>query len=204
VHLGSGRPQETLDEWFGDLPIWLHAEHGFVSRDPSIRNWVAAAEFGGSWREPVLAMLREITQRTPGSLVEVKAAALAWHYRMADQETGARRANELRLHLSQLLSNQPVEILAGNRVIEIRPYGVHKGRIVPALPPDRLAATTILAIGDDRTDEDLFGVLPPDAISIKVGPGDTKARFRVDGVAAVRQLLHSLVDAGVGVGAERG
>ena len=135
VHLVSGRPQETLDEWFGDLPIWLHAEHGFVSRDPSIRNWVAAAEFGGSWREPVLAMLREITQRTPGSLVEVKAAALAWHYRMADQETGARRANELRLHLSQLLSNQPVEILAGNRVIEIRPYGVHKGRIVPALAP---------------------------------------------------------------------
>ena len=72
-------------------------------------------------------------QRTPGSLVEVKAAALAWHYRMADQETGARRANELRLHLNQLLSNQPVEILAGNRVIEIRPYGVHKGRIVPPL-----------------------------------------------------------------------
>jgi trehalose 6-phosphate synthase/phosphatase len=149
-------------------------------------------------------MLREITQRTPGSLVEVKAAALAWHYRMADQETGARRANELRLHLNQLLSNQPVEILAGNRVVEIRPYGVHKGRIVPPLTPDRLAATTILAIGDDRTDEDLFGALPTEAITIKVGPGDTKARFRVDGVAAVRQLLESLVNVEAGVGVERG
>jgi trehalose 6-phosphate synthase/phosphatase len=203
VHLVSGRPQETLEEWLGDLPIWLHAEHGFVSRDPATRHWVAAGEFGGSWREPVLAMLREITQRTPGSLVEVKAAALAWHYRMADQETGARRANELRLHLNQLLSNQPVEILAGNRIIEIRPHGVHKGRIVPLLTPERQAATAIVAIGDDRTDEDLFGALPPEAITIKVGPGDTKARFRVDGVAAVRQILQSLVDVGVGVGVER-
>ena len=203
VHLVSGRPQDILEEWLGELPIWLHAEHGFVSRDPETRHWVAAAEVGGSWREPVLAILRETTQRTPGSRVEVKTAALAWHYRMADQETGARRANELRLHLSQLLSNQPVEILPGNRVIEIRPYGVHKGRIVPPLGAERLAATAILAIGDDRTDEDLFGALPPEAITIRVGPGDTRARFRLDGVVPVRLLLQSLVEAGVGAGAAR-
>ena len=197
VHLVSGRPQDTLQEWFGDLPIWLHAEHGFLSRDPETRQWVAAAELGGTWREPVLAMLREITQRTPGSLVEVKAAALAWHYRMADQETGARRANELRLHLNQLLSNQPVEIMAGNRVIEIRPYGVHKGRIVPPLSAERQAATAILAIGDDRTDEDLFNALPPEAVTIRVGPGVTRARFRLDNVAAVRRLLQSLREVGI-------
>jgi trehalose 6-phosphate synthase/phosphatase len=203
VHLVSGRPQDVLQEWVGDLPIWLHAEHGYLSRSPETRQWVAAAELVGSWREPVLAMLREITQRTPGSLVEVKAAALAWHYRMADPETGARRANELRLHLNQLLSNQPVEILAGNRVIEIRPYGVHKGRIVPPLSPERQAATAIVAIGDDRTDEDLFNALPPEAITIRVGPGPTRARFRLDGVAGVRQLLRSLLEAEMVVGTDR-
>jgi trehalose 6-phosphate synthase/phosphatase len=197
VHIVSGRSQDALQGWLGDLPVWLHAEHGFVSRDPGTREWVAAAEYGGSWREPVLAMLREITQRTPGSLVEVKAAALAWHYRMADPETGARRANELRLHLNQLLSNQPVEILPGNRVIEIRPYGVHKGRIVPPLSPEQQAATTIVAIGDDRTDEDLFAALPAEAITVRVGPGPTRARFRLEGVTAVRQLLQLLVEAGV-------
>jgi trehalose 6-phosphate synthase/phosphatase len=203
VHLVSGRPQDTLQSWMGDLPIWLHAEHGFLSRDPSTGEWVPVAELSGTWREPVLAMLRETTQRTPGSLVEIKAAALAWHYRMADQETGARRANELRLHLNQLLSNQPVEILPGNRVIEIRPYGVHKGRIVPPMSAERQAATTILAIGDDRTDEDLFNALPPEAVTIRVGPGPTKARFRLDGVAAVRELLSSLVETGVGAGTGR-
>jgi trehalose 6-phosphate synthase/phosphatase len=116
---------------------------------------------------------------------------------MADQDAGARRANELRLHLSQLLSNQPVEILAGHKVLEIRPHGVHKGRIVPPLSPERLVSTTVLAIGDDRTDEDLFAALPSDAITIRVGPGPTRARFRLDGVAAVRALLRSLVEAEV-------
>jgi trehalose 6-phosphate synthase/phosphatase len=197
VHVVSGRARETLEQWLGGLPIALHAEHGFWSRGLNQTEWVPAGELNAGWREPAVAILREITARTPGSLTEEKSVALAWHYRMADQESGARRANELRLHLGQLLSNQPVEILAGHKVVEIRPYGIHKGRIVPPLSPERLASTVILAIGDDRTDEDLFAALPPEAISIKVGPGATQARFRVDGVPAVRSFLGSLVQAEV-------
>src|SRR5215207_2729440 len=197
VHVVSGRARETLEHWLGDLPIALHAEHGFWSRGMDGGEWAPAGDLGAGWREPALAILRDITARTPGSLIEVKSVALAWHYRMADQESGARRANELRLHLAQLLSNQPVEILAGHKVIEIRPYGIHKGRIVPPIPPDRLPFVVILAIGDDRTDEDLFTVLPPEAITFKVGPGPTYARFRVDGVPAARALLQSLVQAEV-------
>jgi trehalose 6-phosphate synthase/phosphatase len=197
VHVVSGRARETLEHWLGDLPVALHAEHGFWSRGLDGGDWVPAADLGAAWREPALAILREVTARTPGSLIETKSVALAWHYRMADQDSGARRANELRLHLSQLLSNQPVEILAGNKVIEIRPYGIHKGRIVPPLSPERQATTTILAMGDDRTDEDLFAALPPPAITIKVGPGATQARFRIDGVPAARALLHSLIEAEV-------
>ena len=197
VHVVSGRGREALERWLGHLPIALHAEHGFWSRAGEGSEWIATGEVGGAWREPALAILRDITARTPGSLIEVKSVALAWHYRMADQEAGARRANELRLHLTQLLSNQPVEILAGHKVVEIRPFGVDKGRIVPPLSPEKLASTTVLAIGDDRTDEDLFAALPPDAITVRVGPGPTRARFRLDGVAAVRALLRSLVEAEV-------
>jgi trehalose 6-phosphate synthase/phosphatase len=197
VHVVSGRGREALERWLGRLPIFLHAEHGFWSRGVNGSDWSAITEVGGGWREPALDILRDITARTPGSLIEVKDVALAWHYRMADPEAGARRANELRLHLTQLLSNQPVEILAGHKIVEIRPYGVHKGRIVPSLPPERLAALTVLAIGDDRTDEDLFAAVPSDAITVKVGPGATRARFRIDGVPAVRALLYSLVEAEV-------
>jgi trehalose 6-phosphate synthase/phosphatase len=197
VHVVSGRARQTLEHWLGRLPIALHAEHGFWSRGLDQKEWIPAGELNAAWREPALAILREVTARTPGSLTEEKSVALAWHYRMADQESGARRANELRVHLSQLLSNQPVEILAGHKVVEIRPYGFHKGRIIPPLSPERLASTVILAIGDDRTDEDLFAALPPQAISIKVGPGATQARFRVEGVPVVRALLSSLVQAEV-------
>jgi trehalose 6-phosphate synthase/phosphatase len=197
LHIVSGRGREALEQWIGGLPIWLHAEHGFWSRPPGQAEWTPAADIHGSWREPVLAILRDITARTPGSLIEVKAVAIAWHYRMADLETGARRANELRIHLNQLLSNQPVEILAGNRVLEIRPYGVHKGRIIPPMSPEREARTTILAIGDDRTDEDLFTSLPPHAVSARVGPGATRARFRLESTSAVRGLLQMLAETGV-------
>jgi trehalose 6-phosphate synthase/phosphatase len=169
VHVVSGRPQDTLHGWLGDLPLWLR------------RRWVSLAiprrangsrRGAGRWRGHA-AMLRE-SQRTPARWSRSRQPPWPAH-RMADQETGARRANELRLHLNQVLSNQPVEILAGNRVIEIRPYGVHKGRIVPILTPDRQAATAIVAIGDDRTDEDLFNVLPPEAITIRVGPGTQRS-----------------------------
>jgi trehalose 6-phosphate synthase/phosphatase len=197
VHVVSGRGRDPLEHWLGDLPIGLHAEHGFWSRPPGSQDWNPAAEITGEWREPALAILRDITARTPGSLIEVKSVALAWHYRMADQEAGARRANEVRLHLSQLLSNQPVEILAGHKVLEIRPYGVNKGRIVPAMSPERLASTAVLAMGDDRTDEDLFAAVPPEGITVRVGPGPTRARFRLESVTAVRALLRSLVEAEV-------
>src|SRR5688500_12883177 len=178
VHIVSGRGREALEQWIGSLPIWLHAEHGFWSRPPGQGEWTPAADIHASWREPVLTILRDITARTPGSLIEVKAVAIAWHYRMADLETGARRANELRIHLNQLLSNHPVEILAGNRVLEIRPYGVHKGKIIPPMSSEREARTTVLAIGDDSTDEDLFASLPPEDISARAGPGATHAQFR--------------------------
>lgn len=197
VHVVSGRGREPLEHWLGDLPIALHAEHGFWSRPAGTHSWVPAAEITGEWREAALAILRDITARTPGSLIEIKSVALAWHYRLADQEAGARRANELRLHLSQLLSNQPVEILAGHKVLEIRPYGVNKGRIVPSMSPERLASTTVLAMGDDRTDEDLFAAVPPEGITVRVGPGPTKARFRLESVTAARALLRSLVEAEV-------
>jgi trehalose 6-phosphate synthase/phosphatase len=197
VHIVSGRGREALEQWVGGLPIWLHAEHGFWSRPPGQAEWTPVADIHAAWREPVLGILRDITARTPGSLIEVKAVAIAWHYRMADLETGARRANELRIHLNQLLSNQPVEILAGNRVLEIRPYGVHKGRILPPMSPEREARTTILGVGDDRTDEDLFLSLPPNAISVKVGPGATRARFRLESPSSVRALLQMLAETGV-------
>ena len=72
---------------------------------------------------------------------------------------------------------------------------------MPPLPPERLARTAVVAIGDDRTDEDLFVSLPPEAITVRVGPGPTRAHYRLEGTGAVRGVLQLLADTEVGPGA---
>jgi trehalose 6-phosphate synthase/phosphatase len=190
VHVVSGRSRDTLVRWLGHLPVHLHAEHGLWSRPPGGPGRAEPIP-PAAWRPRVLDILREYAERTPASLVEEKPAGLAWHYRAADPEYGLQQANELRLHLHDVLSNAPVEILAGDKVIEVRPHGVHKGGIVPAILTEHPGAF-LLAIGDDRTDEDLFAALPPDAASVHVGTHDSRADHRLPDVAAVRAFLAAL------------
>lgn len=194
LHVVSGRPRDTLTRWLGDLPIWLHAEHGAWSRGPEASGWIPLGVPDIRWRAPVLAILEDFAARTPGSLVEEKTVSIAWHYRMAEPEYGLSQANELKLHLATILSNEPVEILSGDHVIEVRPHGLHKGRvvepIVAAVPPGSVVA----AMGDDRTDEDLFAALPPEAVAIHVGPGHSATAIRLPDVAAARALLLSLLE----------
>ncbi len=132
VHVVSGRRRDTLERWLGALPVGLHAEHGYWSRMPGER-WVGAEVDPSSWLPQVKSILEEYAARTPGALVEVKTAGLAWHYRAADPEFGAAQAGDLLLHLATLLSNAPAEVLTGDQVVEIRPQGVNKGQVVPAV-----------------------------------------------------------------------
>jgi trehalose 6-phosphate synthase/phosphatase len=192
VHIVSGRSRHTLERWLGNLPVHLHAEHGLWSRSPGQPG--QARELPPlTWREPVLAILRDYAERTPGSLVEEKPVGVAWHYRAADAEYGEVQANELRVHLTEMLSNAPVELLKGEKVIEVRAQGIHKGLVVPEALRDA-AGALVAAFGDDRTDEDLFAALPEGAISVKIGPGDTRAGLRLTGVRQVLQLLRALAE----------
>jgi trehalose 6-phosphate synthase/phosphatase len=193
VHVISGRSRETLEEWLGALPVGLHAEHGYWSRAPGSREWVGLEAPAQEWRSRVLAILEDFAARTPGSLIEEKTAALAWHYRSADPEFGEVQARELLVHLRELLSNLPVEIVPGAKVIEVRQHGIHKGRVVAQLL-GASPASSVLALGDDRTDEDLFAALPEGALAVHVGPAPSRASVRLADVSDARALLRSLLD----------
>ncbi|MGQ0704402.1 MAG: bifunctional alpha,alpha-trehalose-phosphate synthase (UDP-forming)/trehalose-phosphatase [Gemmatimonadales bacterium] len=192
VHLLSGRTTGFMEHWFGELPLHLHAEHGSFSRAPGERRWIRRDHPQPGWQDAVRPILADFARRTPGALVEVKEAGLAWHWRAAEPEIGRRQANELGAHLGQLMSNQPVELLWGDEVLEIRPHGVNKGTVAAELAAEHLPEGVLVAAGNDRTDEDLFGALPDAAITIAVGKRPSRAHYWVRDVWDLRKLLARL------------
>jgi trehalose 6-phosphate synthase/phosphatase len=193
VHVVSGRSHESLDEWLGDLDVGLHAEHGLWSRPPHATRWKRQRVERSASFDDFMRRLGEHTERAPGALVEEKSAGLAWHYRMANERLGAREAARLIRELTPLAKRHGLEVLPGNKVVEIRPATVNKGVIVSSVAASLPKDSVIVAMGDDRTDEDLFAALPAGAIAVHVGPTPSRARYRVRDVKAARGWLEQVV-----------
>jgi trehalose 6-phosphate synthase/phosphatase len=193
IDIVSGRSHERLEQWFGEMPVSLWAEHGFWHRSRPDAAWEAAVTVAPDWMERVRPILEQFAASTPGSLVEVKSASVAWHYRGAPRDFGARQAHELRMLLGDVLSNQPLEVLEGKKVIEVRLRGVSKAVVAQRLGVETGPGTVIVAIGDDRTDEELFRALPPSSLTVAVGRPWTSAKFRLDDHRAVRRVLRELI-----------
>jgi trehalose 6-phosphate synthase/phosphatase len=194
VHVVSGRSHESLDEWLGHLDVGLHAEHGLWSRPPHATRWKRQRVERSASYDEFMRRLGEHAQRAPGALVEEKSAGLAWHYRMANERLGAREAARLIRELTPLAKRHGLEVLPGNKVVEIRPATVNKGVIVSSVAASLPKEAAIVAMGDDRTDEDLFAALPPGGIAVHVGPTPSRARYRVRDVRAARAWLERVVD----------
>jgi trehalose 6-phosphate synthase/phosphatase len=192
VHIASGRRQADLEAWFGALPIALHAEHGFSSRAPD-GEWVSVPMPEPAWKSEVRPILDALTVRTPGSSVEEKAVSLAWHYRIVDYDLAVERVRELSARLVEPLRAHDLETIRGAKVLEVRPRGLHKGLVVARALSRLPDGAAVIAIGDDRTDEDVFAALPPNAMAIHVGGGVSRATFRLADPAAVRRFLRSFL-----------
>ncbi|WP_438043842.1 bifunctional alpha,alpha-trehalose-phosphate synthase (UDP-forming)/trehalose-phosphatase [Sorangium sp. So ce128] len=192
VHVVSGRRRADIERWLGALPLHIHAEHGFWSRSTASDDWVALEPDAAAWKGEVRAILEGFTRRTPGSFIEEKTVMLAWHYRTAEPELASQHVRELRARLEERLPMDTLELLAGAKVVEVRPRGVHKGRVVPRILDDVPARAAVIAIGDDRTDEDIFAALPPSAYTIHVGNESSRAAYRLPDAGAVRRLLRSI------------
>jgi trehalose 6-phosphate synthase/phosphatase len=176
VHVVSGRGRDSLARWLGRLPIHLSAEHGYYARRPG-GSWETTAEVDLSWLPRIHRLFRRAAEDVPGTLTERKSCAVTWHYRQAEPEYGAWRANELLLAVEELLRGTPAEVILGHRVIEVRAQGVSKGEYARrALPGPRASSHVVVAAGDDRTDLDLYDGLPAGAVCIHVGPPQADPR----------------------------
>ena len=173
----SGRDRHTLEAWFGAMDIGLIAEHGVWIKERG-GGWEMPEALSDEWKGEIYPILELYTDRTPGAFIEEKDYSLVWHYRRTEPTLGARRAKDLKDDLLHLTSNLDVSVMEGSRIIEIKNTVVNKGRAAMNWI-SRQAWDFVLAIGDDRTDEDLFEVMPPEACSIKVGLAPSKARFNL-------------------------
>jgi trehalose 6-phosphate phosphatase len=182
----SGRSVADIDGLFAPLVLPAAGQHGAERRDAS----------GGIHRHPFdAAPVRRAAERIaayaaahPGLVFEDKGQNLALHYRLAPQlehEVGALM-REVAAGLSDAF-----ELQRGKMVLEIRPGGRDKGSAIAEFmqePPFR--GRTPVFIGDDLTDEFGFGVVNGlGGVSVKVGDGSSRARWRLADAAAVRAWL---------------
>jgi len=196
IVLISGRDRQTLENWFGKLHIALVAEHGFWWKVPG-GEWQMLAHVTADWKAKLLPILEQYADRLPGAHVEEKESSIVWHYRAADPEHARLLVTELTDHLVSFTANIDVQVLQGSKVVEVRPAGVNKGlAALRWISNDK--RDFILAVGDDRTDEDLFTNLPEDTYSIRVGMTNTRARFNLRTVDEVLGLLQSLARTSLG------
>lgn len=189
----SGRPKDTLQQWFGGKGFYLVAEHGAWTNYPDFA-WHSKAHVSTRWKFPVQHLMHKFANRTAGAFVEEKNYALAWHYRKVQDGLGQLRSQELIDSLRYLLPHHGLQLLLGNKVIEVKSAELNKGKaameLVSAIEPD-----FIFAIGDDATDEDMFLELPESAMTVKVGNKKSAAKYYVEQQQEAVELLQFFLEA---------
>jgi trehalose 6-phosphate synthase/phosphatase len=186
----SGRNFKVLEEWLGHLSIHLVAEHGASFRLKG-EGWQHHTDIDMSWKSLIKSTFELYEKRAPGSFVEEKEYTMAWHYRNVDNDLGFIRSRELLDNLYHLVRNTHLNVLDGNKVIEVRAAGIDKGiatgKIMELFPSD-----FILAMGDDKTDEDVFHVLKGRGVTVKVGSDLSAAEYNVKNQHEAFRLLDGL------------
>jgi trehalose 6-phosphate synthase/phosphatase len=175
VVISSGRDHNTLERWLGGLNIGLAAEHGAFYKDNSEWNKNTPPK---EWEEDILGILQQFVERTPRSSLEVKETALVWHYRKVDAWLASIRVQQLIESLITPCTREHLQIMKGNKIVEIKYPEFTKGSEVNRLLKNR-SYDFILAMGDDVTDEDMFNALPAGSYTIKIGTLSENARFNL-------------------------
>lgn len=191
VALITGRSVADADRLFPSLALPVAGQHGLERRaaDGSVHVHVVPSAALAALRDDLAGFAR----RHDGLWLEDKGATLALHYRLAPRlASHVHRTVAARLEASGAAG---LALQAGKSVVEIRPDGRDKGSAIREYmdePP--FAGRVPVFVGDDRTDEHGFAaVMRAGGWAVKVGPGPTRARFRLRDVKGVRAWLGAAV-----------
>ncbi len=190
IVLISGRDHLKMEEWFGHTNVHLIAEHGVWQKQKG-SDWTSIIGLTDSWKEEIFPILNTYVERTPGAFIEEKSFSLVWHFRKVPKNLGDLRVSELVNNLVYLTKDKGLQLLPGNKVIEIKNVEINKGKAALNFMFMN-EYDFVMAIGDDHTDEDIFKALPDSAYTFKVGSSLSAARFYLRNPGEVRQFLNRL------------
>ncbi|MBL0871456.1 MAG: trehalose-phosphatase [Phycisphaerales bacterium] len=183
----SGRALAELRGFLGAIkPGYVVGSHGAEWQRVGI-------ELSGEQRRTlarVCEAVRGVVGRFAGSRVEAKPAGVALHVRGLSEE----RATEAMVQAeAACLQIEGVHVRRGSGVVEFMVVAANKGDAIKRVR-HVCGATSVIFIGDDATDEDVFRAMSGDDVSVKVGRGETAAGHRVGDVADVARLLRFVAD----------
>jgi trehalose 6-phosphate synthase/phosphatase len=192
VYIISGRCKDDLEKWFSGFNCTLIAEHGFFFKHARNGKWQSSKKHVDlSWKKEIHKILKHYALSTPGSFVEDKTASIVWHFRSSDPELGERKARLLVDELSGMTANMPIIVQHGRKIVEVCSQHINKGESLKyAL--SLVSCDVVVCAGDDLTDEHMFQVGNSKVISIKIGKGETSAKYRFTTPSKFRNLLREL------------
>jgi trehalose 6-phosphate phosphatase len=187
----SGRPIADIDRLLADPGFCVAGQHGAERRDFS--GTMHTREVPRAALEEARRRLALVAARHPGLVLEDKGVNFALHFRSAP-ELSAETQDAVR-DLARELGGE-FEVQLGKMVVELRPAGKDKGvAIAEFLAETPFRERTPVFVGDDLTDEIGFELINRlGGHSVKVGEGDSAARWRLPDSSAVRAWLADFVE----------
>ncbi len=185
----SGRDRKSLEEFFKQMNVNLSAEHGVFIKEKG-KKWIKMFNVNTRWKDDIKDILEIYSERLPDSFLEEKDYSIVLHYRKSDRKLSSSIIPELFDVLSDLTANTDLLVKNINNGLEVKNMYINKG--LPVLYFLRKHYQFILSAGDDTIDEEMFEALPDNSISIKVGPGSTRARYYVKDTVEMLDLLERL------------
>lgn len=187
----TGRSVATIDDLFAPEKLSVAGQHGAERRDAN--GLLHTLTGGREGLRNAATQLRRLTENDPGLLIEDKGMSVAVHFRQAPELAGA--AYNAATTIARRLG-PGYELQTGKMVFEIKPSSHHKGTAIESFMKEApFHGRVPLFIGDDLTDEYGFELVNRlDGLSIKVGPGESAARWRIADTGSVRTWLRDYLE----------
>lgn len=140
---------------------------GGADGPPSTDSFV---EEDSSWKDLVLPVMVNFTDRTPGSYIEDKESSLTWYYDDADPHFGGWQAKDLQIILERQLIGTALEVYQGHKWVCVEHEGCTKTKVLEGILkhlslPQQIAKKNnqevdfVLCVCDDVTDDQMFQTL---------------------------------------------